>query len=241
MSLLTDARALVVRTHSLSGGSRQVSRAKRLYMSVRLRDLGFTYGQISRVFWVTPDYIRQIVTGREPLIRRHDGIVCACQQLDCCHDESEPWSAGSRCSVCGGPVKRNSKTGICTRTRECTNEHSRVTSVRYLRRPEQAKPDALFGQRLRALRAAKGWSRQRLAKRAMLSSRTVEILESNRTRYSGETAEPRVQVPQWSTVRRLADALECSIEELTGPPRPETGWIPVKGVTRKQAPGARTA
>jgi transcriptional regulator with XRE-family HTH domain len=72
------------------------------------------------------------------------------------------------------------------------------------------KPPETFGQRLRALREARGFSQQRLADRAGLSGKAfVWELESNRFQ------------PGWLVACALADALGCTLNDLRGTPAPQ--------------------
>ena len=60
-----------------------------------------------------------------------------------------------------------------------------------------------FGMRLRALRVARGWGQAQLAKTSGICKERISRLEC------GHTNDPRA-----STLRRLAMALGCSIDEL---------------------------
>jgi len=60
-----------------------------------------------------------------------------------------------------------------------------------------------FGMRLRALRKARGWSQEQLAMKSGFRVSRISLLEC------GHTNDPRA-----STLRRLAMALGCCIDEL---------------------------
>ena len=60
-----------------------------------------------------------------------------------------------------------------------------------------------FGMRLRTLRGARGWSQAQLAKTSGICKERISRLEC------GHTNDPRA-----STLRRLAMALGCCIDEL---------------------------
>lgn len=60
-----------------------------------------------------------------------------------------------------------------------------------------------FGKRLRALRLQRGWTQEDLAMAANSNHRSISRYEGGRT------------CPRATTIRRLADALGCPVEELT--------------------------
>jgi hypothetical protein len=114
----------------MPSGPGQISPAKRQYMAVRLRDAGHSYADIGRVFRVTGEAARLIVLSRERWVVRHTGVVCDCPDVDCSHDEHGRWEGIDRtCSVCGAPIRRNSKTGFCTRTPACVTAYYQVYSA----------------------------------------------------------------------------------------------------------------
>jgi transcriptional regulator with XRE-family HTH domain len=69
-----------------------------------------------------------------------------------------------------------------------------------------------FGERLRALRAARGLSQQRLADRAGLSGKS----------FIWELEVGRFQ-PGWRVACALADALNCGLDDLRGGRVPQGG------------------
>jgi transcriptional regulator with XRE-family HTH domain len=72
------------------------------------------------------------------------------------------------------------------------------------------KPPETFGERLRALREARGLSQQRLADRAGLSGKSfLWELESGRF------------LPGWAVACRLAKALGCKLDDFLPQPAPE--------------------
>ena len=60
-----------------------------------------------------------------------------------------------------------------------------------------------FGMRLRTLRGARGWSQEQLSRASGIRKERISRLEC------GHTNDPRA-----STLRRLAMALDCCIDEL---------------------------
>ncbi len=60
-----------------------------------------------------------------------------------------------------------------------------------------------FGKRLRSLRQRRGWTQEDLAMAASTNHRSI-------SQYEGGRICPRAK-----TIRRLADALGCPVEELT--------------------------
>jgi transcriptional regulator with XRE-family HTH domain len=76
--------------------------------------------------------------------------------------------------------------------------------------------------RIKRLRKARGWSAERLAHEANMSSKTVSRLEK------GQTAEPHDD-----TFQKLAIALGVTIEEVAGPrDEPEVGNGPIERLER---------
>ena len=64
-----------------------------------------------------------------------------------------------------------------------------------------------FGQRVYKLRMAKGWTQEVCAGRAVITTRTLQKIESY-----------RLQKPQVEIVRKLAVAFRCSWDDLLGKP-----------------------
>ena len=62
---------------------------------------------------------------------------------------------------------------------------------------------AFSGEKLRAMRLARGWSQMQLARESGLWVSRISLLDNN------HTADPR-----FSTILRLAEALGCSTDEL---------------------------
>jgi transcriptional regulator with XRE-family HTH domain len=65
---------------------------------------------------------------------------------------------------------------------------------------------ALLSNRVQALRREKDWSQQKLAERADLSIGTIRAIETKRCKDPGVF-----------TVRKIAHAFGCSIDELVAP------------------------
>ena len=72
-------------------------------------------------------------------------------------------------------------------------------------RTRQLLHPTLLAERVQALRQARGWNQRRLAREAGLAPNQVSQIEG------GVTQDPRI-----STLRALADALEVSLDVLTG-------------------------
>lgn len=93
--------------------------------------------------------------------------------------------------------------------RECEDLANELSQrIRSLRAELGDKPlveGSSFGQRLRLLRARKGWSQVMLAEQSGLSSNGINKLEQD------QTSRPRA-----TTVHRLATALDVDPIELTG-------------------------
>jgi hypothetical protein len=124
--LLAGAMSLVARTLWMPAGPGQVSRVKRRYMVIRLRDAGYTYSQIGGVFGLSAEAAREVVLSRERWVVRYINETCDCRRLNCCHDEHGQWERTDRlCARCGGPLKQNSRTAFCTRTPECKAAYMR--------------------------------------------------------------------------------------------------------------------
>ena len=84
-----------------------------------------------------------------------------------------------------------------------------------------------LGDRLRLAREKRGWNQRELARRAGVANSAVSRLETN------DAVEPA-----WETIVKLATALDCSLDYLSGrEPGPDSELMPANAAVARTVNG----